>query len=67
MEKLYEQDFSQWVETMADLLAAGEFAALDIENLMEEVRDLSKRECDRLYDLPLFDGIHQDRKILRPL
>lgn len=45
---LYEQDFSQWAETMADLLAAGNFTALDIENLVEEVRDLSKRERDRL-------------------
>ncbi len=48
MEQLYERDFSQWAETMADLLAAGEFTALDIENLVEEVRDLSKRERDRL-------------------
>lgn len=48
MEQLYERDFSQWAETMADLLAAGDFAALDIENLVEEVRDLSKRERDRL-------------------
>ncbi|WP_099237336.1 DUF29 domain-containing protein [Synechococcus sp. BDU 130192] len=48
MEQLYEKDFSQWAETMADLLAAGDFMALDIENLVEEVRDLSKRERDRL-------------------
>ncbi|AMA09211.1 DUF29 domain-containing protein [Picosynechococcus sp. PCC 73109] len=48
MEQLYEKDFSQWAETMADLLAAGDFTALDIENLVEEVRDLSKRERDRL-------------------
>ncbi|ANV87353.1 DUF29 domain-containing protein [Picosynechococcus sp. PCC 7117] len=48
MEQLYERDFSQWAETMADLLAAGDFMALDIENLVEEVRDLSKRERDHL-------------------
>ena len=48
MKKLYEQDFSQWAETMADLLASGNFTQLDIENLVEEVRDLSKRERDRL-------------------
>ncbi len=47
-QPLYEQDFSQWAETMADLLAAGNFTKLDIENLVEEVRDLSKRERDRL-------------------
>ncbi|AFY62357.1 DUF29 domain-containing protein [Synechococcus sp. PCC 6312] len=45
---LYEQDFGLWAETMADLLAQGRFTELDIENLVEEVRDLSKRERDRL-------------------
>ncbi|MBE9240979.1 DUF29 domain-containing protein [Synechocystis salina] len=47
-KQLYERDYSQWAETMADLLASGKFAELDIENLVEEVRDLSKRERDRL-------------------
>ncbi len=45
---LYEQDFGLWAEQMADLIEAGRFAELDIENLVEEVRDLSKRERDRL-------------------
>ncbi|WP_407682410.1 DUF29 domain-containing protein [Pseudocalidococcus azoricus] len=45
---LYESDFSLWAETMADLLDQGRFTDLDIENLVEEVRDLSKRERDRL-------------------
>ena len=48
MKELYEQDYSQWAETMADLLSSGNFTELDIENLVEEVRDLSKRERDRL-------------------
>lgn len=33
---------------MADLLASGNLTELDIENLVEEVRDLSKRERDGL-------------------
>lgn len=48
MEKLYERDYSRWAETMADLLASGNLTELDIENLVEEVRDLSKRERDSL-------------------
>ena len=48
MKNLYEQDYSQWAETMADLIESGNFTRLDIENLVEEVRDLSKRERDRL-------------------
>ncbi|NUN65829.1 DUF29 domain-containing protein [Pseudanabaena biceps] len=48
MKTLYEQDYGLWAEQMADLIAAGRFGELDIENLVEEVRDLSKRERDRL-------------------
>ncbi|MDB9509508.1 DUF29 domain-containing protein [Microcystis aeruginosa] len=48
MTASYEQDFGLWAEQMADLLASGRFSKLDIENLVEEVRDLSKRERDRL-------------------
>ena len=48
IKTLYEQDFGLWAEQMADLIEAGRFAELDIENLVEEVRDLSKRERDRL-------------------
>ena len=33
---------------MANLLLSGNFTQLDIENLVEEVRDLSKRERDSL-------------------
>jgi hypothetical protein len=49
MTASYEQDFGLWAEQMADLLASGRFSELDIENLVEEVRDLSKRERDRLF------------------
>jgi hypothetical protein len=48
MKQLYEKDYLQWAETMADLLEAGHLSKLDIENLVEEVRDLSKRERDSL-------------------
>jgi len=48
MTASYEQDFELWAEQMSDLLASGRFSELDIENLVEEVRDLSKRERDRL-------------------
>jgi hypothetical protein len=48
MTASYERDFGLWAEQMANLLAAGRFSELDIENLVEEVRDLSKRERDSL-------------------
>jgi len=48
MTTLYEQDYALWSEQMADLISSKRFDELDIENLVEEVRDLSKRERDRL-------------------
>jgi len=41
---LYEQDFPLWAERQAALLRAGRFDELDLENLIEEVEDLSPRE-----------------------
>jgi len=43
---LYEQDFPLWAERQAALLRAGRFDQLDLENLIEEVEDLSRRERD---------------------
>jgi len=48
MTASYERDYGLWAEQMANLLAAGRFSELDIENLVEEVRDFSKRERDSL-------------------
>lgn len=48
MKSLYEQDYAEWAETMAQSLQEGSFDGLDIEHLAEELRDLSKRERDRL-------------------
>ena len=41
---LYEQDFPLWAERQAALLRAARFDELDLENLIEEVEDLSRRE-----------------------
>ena len=41
---LYEQDFPLWAERQAALLRAGRFDELDLENLVEEVEDLSRQE-----------------------
>ena len=43
-EGLYEEDFPLWAERQAALLRAGRFDELDLENLIEEVEDLSRRE-----------------------
>lgn len=48
MSSLYEQDYAYWAEEMATKLQQREFDELDIENLVEEIKDLSKRERDKL-------------------
>ena len=48
MSSLYEQDYAHWAEIMAEKLQQKHFQELDIENLVEEIKDLSKRERDKL-------------------
>ncbi len=47
-KQLYNTDYAHWAETMAEILDKRDFEHLDIENLVEEIKDLSKRERDRL-------------------
>jgi hypothetical protein len=42
----YEQDFPLWAERQAALLRAKRFDELDLDHLIEEVEDLSRRERD---------------------
>jgi len=49
--ELYEQDFPLWAERQAALLRAGRFDALDLDNLIDEVEDLSRRERDAVESL----------------
>ena len=39
---IYETDFYLWTQQQADLLRRGDLAALDIENLIEEVESMGK-------------------------
>jgi hypothetical protein len=45
-QDLYEEDFPLWAERQAALLRARRFEQLDLDNLIEEVDDLSRRERD---------------------
>ena len=40
----YQTDFYQWLQDQADLLRVGELAALDIENLIEEIESVGRSE-----------------------
>ena len=45
---LYEQDYVAWADEQALLLEQKRFNELDLVNLVEEVRDLGRRERDAL-------------------
>lgn len=42
--KLYDQDYYLWLKTTQKQLATGDFSALDIANLVEELADMGKSE-----------------------
>lgn len=43
-EKLYDRDFQLWLEQTIEQLQKRDFAAIDIEHLIEELTDLGKSE-----------------------
>jgi Domain of unknown function DUF29 len=45
---LYDTDFHAWAQQQAEALRAKDFAALDLNNLIEEVEDLARRHRDAL-------------------
>jgi hypothetical protein len=46
---LYETDFVRWVDQTAQFLREHRFDVLDLENLVDEVEDLSRREREALF------------------
>lgn len=48
MTKLYEQDFSLWIETTVEQLKQKKLDKIDWENLIEEIESLGKSEKNAL-------------------
>ncbi|MEA5485532.1 MULTISPECIES: DUF29 domain-containing protein [Pseudanabaena] len=46
VKTLYETDFNLWLEETALLIKEGKLERLDIENLLEEIESMSRREKD---------------------
>jgi hypothetical protein len=44
IHQLYDTDCSEWARRNAELLRSGDFSAVDIEHLLEELSDMGKRE-----------------------
>ena len=47
-QTIYEKDFNLWLETTINNLQNHNFEALDVENLIEELKDLGKSDKSRL-------------------
>lgn len=45
---LYDQDFYAWTQRQVELLKAGQWAEVDIENLIEELDSLGKQQRQEL-------------------
>ncbi|MFM7441873.1 MAG: DUF29 domain-containing protein, partial [Snowella sp.] len=50
-KKLYDTDYHLWVMETVNYLENKDFDAIDLENLIEEVWDLSRREKKKLKSL----------------
>ena len=57
LRSLYDLDFALWVEETAKHLQDRNFQDIDLENLIEEVLDLSRRSRHKLKSLSLMEGI----------
>ncbi len=64
----YEHDVIAWANEQARLLRSGQFAALDIEHLAEEIKAVGKLEqrerVNRLADAEWLDAVWADAVIL---
>lgn len=44
IQTLYDQDYYLWLRTSINQLRAGQFASIDLENLIEELESMGRRE-----------------------
>ena len=51
VKKLYDTDYNLWVLDIVDKLKNREFNGLDLDNLIEEVEDLGKRDKRKIESL----------------
>ena len=47
-QTLYEHDFYEWTQRTAEQLEAGRFEEVDLEHVVEEIRDMGKSERRQL-------------------
>ena len=64
---LYEQDYYLWLEKTISLLENRQFSELDLENLIDEIKDMSRRERQKLESLLTSDVLFWTYLLFRQL
>jgi hypothetical protein len=49
LKTLYDRDYCLWLETTAKLLQKGQLNEIDVDNLIEELEGMSRREKEALF------------------
>ena len=63
---LYETDFAEWAERTAALIRAGRLEELDLENVAEEIEDLSKSEHSAVRSFLKILLLHKIKQVIQP-
>lgn len=63
-QTLYDQDYYLWIKTTINQLRTGQFSAVDLENLLEELETLFRTQKSTIYHLLIKLLVHLKTKIL---
>jgi hypothetical protein len=66
MKPLYDTDFAEWSDRNAELLRAGRFDEVDIENVAEEIESLSRSQHAAVRSFLKILLLHKIKQIIQP-
>lgn len=66
MKSLYDTDFAEWSDRNAELLRAGRFDEVDIENVAEEIQSLSKSQQSAVWSFLQLLLMHKIKQVIQP-
>jgi len=66
MKSLYDTDFAEWSDRNAELLRAGRFDEVDIENVAEEIESLSKSQQSAVWSFLQLLLMHKIKQVIQP-
>lgn len=65
-DDLHARDFFTWTQRQAELMRAGLFERVDIENLIEEIETLGRSEASALESAYRLICLHQLKRMVQP-